>query len=455
MPIGGICAGQLYLGGDGKLWHWDIFNRVDRTNEAHYANPMRPESPLDQGFAVRIKSRKTNRGSHARPRRVLRHPLSRRIPDRLRRVPRPRLARRRSTSRRSRRSSRSNTDDSSLPATMLHLPDQERLARAGRGRARRLAGKRRLPRYRAARPTATGATDPAGGRSLLLLECSAEPAPEPAAAAARAADRAGRLRGRELWRLDGRGRGLRHPPQHRGGRARAASERASRARGWSTPGPAATPRSGKLTSPSFTIERDYLNFLIGGGKHPGETCINLQVDGQIVRTATGQEHRRDGMGRLGRPRPGRQVGPDRDRRPALGRLGTHRHRPDRAGRHAQDGPGPAGSPATTYGTMTPGPARAARGRPGHRLDCRGDHGRGGLRRRLARDEALRHQARRRLGSDDEARTRARRPAPSLPITWHFPNLSLPGTRLPADLGSHYATRFASAADVARYLGKHT
>ena len=25
------------------------------------------------------------------------------------------------------------------------------------------------------------------------------------------------------------------------------------------------------------------------------------------------------------------------------------------------------------------------------------------------------------------------------ITWHFPNHSLPGTRLPADLGRHYAT----------------
>ena len=45
--------------------------------------------------------------------------------------------------------------------------------------------------------------------------------------------------------------------------------------------------TGKLTSPEFTIERDYLKFLIGGGGHKGKTCMNLLIDGQVVLTATG------------------------------------------------------------------------------------------------------------------------------------------------------------------------
>ena len=46
MPVGGICCGQLYLGGDGKLWHWDVFNKGIGTTENHYAKPLQPESPL-------------------------------------------------------------------------------------------------------------------------------------------------------------------------------------------------------------------------------------------------------------------------------------------------------------------------------------------------------------------------------------------------------------------------
>ncbi|MCP5109767.1 MAG: glucosylceramidase, partial [bacterium] len=68
VPIGGICCGQLYLGGDGRLWLWDIFHtnysrekhdrRLDSmTLGGHYAHPVDPaageNNPVRQGFVVR------------------------------------------------------------------------------------------------------------------------------------------------------------------------------------------------------------------------------------------------------------------------------------------------------------------------------------------------------------------------------------------------------------------
>lgn len=67
MPVGGIGAGQLYLGGDGQLWFWDIFGLNYRMGqlkgEEAYEFPYTRSKPtekgarqLDQGFSISVKA---------------------------------------------------------------------------------------------------------------------------------------------------------------------------------------------------------------------------------------------------------------------------------------------------------------------------------------------------------------------------------------------------------------
>ncbi|MGC8988757.1 MAG: glycoside hydrolase family 32 protein [Verrucomicrobiia bacterium] len=55
---------------------------------------------------------------------------------------------------------------------------------------------------------------------------------------------------------------------------------------------------GTLTSPAFTVQRKYISFLIGGGKDSERTCMNLLINGEIVRNATGPNDKPGGSERL-------------------------------------------------------------------------------------------------------------------------------------------------------------
>jgi uncharacterized protein (DUF608 family) len=49
---------------------------------------------------------------------------------------------------------------------------------------------------------------------------------------------------------------------------------------------------GKLTSRRFTVDRDFISVWIGGGAHPGKTCVNLKVDGSVVQSITARNSNR-------------------------------------------------------------------------------------------------------------------------------------------------------------------
>jgi uncharacterized protein (DUF608 family) len=78
MPVGGIGGGCVYVGGDGRLWLWDIFNQnqtgvvykeipwhegtqgrpakiLTPFDGANYVVPVRDVRPLDQGFALKFE----------------------------------------------------------------------------------------------------------------------------------------------------------------------------------------------------------------------------------------------------------------------------------------------------------------------------------------------------------------------------------------------------------------
>ncbi len=302
MPVGGIGAGQVYLGGDGRLWHWDIFNRhVDSGSSGpHYARPMTPTSPFELGFALRVTA--TGR-TDARPldRRGWRditfrgaYPLGR-VEYRDPAVPvevsleafSPFLP--------------LNVEDSTLPVIVLGftvknagaVPAEVELAGGlanpvclFSGRERPVQRRNRVVR----RP------------GLLAVECSAADLPPEPPAAARPDILFDDFERPDHgdWTVTGTafGRGpvrQAEVPDYQGPLG-LHGERAVNSHAAAPAGDVAArdAHQGTLTSRPFTIERDFITFPVGGGAHPGKTCVNLLVDGQVVLSTPGRNDNRLG-----------------------------------------------------------------------------------------------------------------------------------------------------------------
>ena len=288
MPVGGLCAGQLYLGGDGTLWHWDIFNQAKRTGAGNYAKPPQPESPLTQGFAIKIRA-----GGKTQVRALNRHgfpgvtfcgeypigfvdytdpavPVAVALEAFSPFIP---LA----------------IDDSSLPATIMRFIVKNVSDAPVEGE---LAGwLQNAVCLNTGQGTGEGHPNNTIQRKegLTLLNCSVEwsvpdipPAviPPPIVFAA--------FEGKDYgdWIVEGKAFGKRpahgapHPTQKLSG---------FQGKGLANSWPVSDQPFGKMISPTFTIKRPFINFLIGGGNHPGKTCINLIVDGKAAMTETGKD----------------------------------------------------------------------------------------------------------------------------------------------------------------------
>jgi uncharacterized protein (DUF608 family) len=311
LPIGGICCGTLYLGGDGRLWLWDIFNRnqngilprqvrwegfgeersVDPQNGANYVAPPGQESPLEQGFAVRVEgvTRPLDaRGwqeiefsgeyplglvSYTDPASPVTVSLTAYSPF----IP-------------------LNADDSGLPVTLCEftvknttekpmdveiggwLENATSVYSARRGSGNRVNTVRKTPGSTAvvARFDRTEAK-PGEARPDIVVD-DFEHADYGA------------------WKVEGVAFGVgpvarENVPDYQGdlggvGR-RVVNSHAS------APGGNVVEKdrqTGKLTSPPFTIERRYLTFYIGGGKNIEEVGLRLLIDGMPVRRAAGQDN---------------------------------------------------------------------------------------------------------------------------------------------------------------------
>lgn len=300
MPVGGLCTGTLYLGGDGKLWLWDVLNRVEPGTGLRasgnsgelYVKPLEQTSPFEQGFALRARiggresvhrldatgfgevsfvgeypiGEVTYRDA-ALPLTVGLEAFSPFVPL--------------------------DFDRSSYPATVLHYT----VTNTGTEAAEvDLVGWLENPVccYTGVPGLLTRVNRAAPAEGGFALSCSATPVD--AGDVATRPDIVFEDFERETyegWTVEGTAFGA-GPIRKQDIPAyqtitRVQGDRMANSHS-SAPGAdigGKDDATGRLLSRPFVIERRFVRFLIGGGRNPGETCLNLLIDGEVVATETG------------------------------------------------------------------------------------------------------------------------------------------------------------------------
>jgi uncharacterized protein (DUF608 family) len=445
MPVGGIAAGQVYLRGDGTLGCWQIFNRRNmagrgQTNYRH----RKVASPVKQGFAV-IAEQDGRRTAHSLSRegfpdvsfigeypigtvRYLRQDFPVQVQME---VFSPFIP--------------LNALDSSLPATVFHITlantSNQKVEASVLGwlenavclhRASQVQGRHRNRIVR--EPDRT------------LLVHTAEPLPAQTDARRPKvvlADFEGGDYGD--WTVTGEAFGAK--PATRAD-SKAGAAHGFRGQGWAGSEIEGDKSRGKLTSPPFLVSRKYLNFLLGGGPHAGQACMNLLVDGKVVRTATGFKEDRlawhcwDVTEFEGQP--GQLAIVDRTESRSWGHVLVDQI-------ELSDEPAPIDQ-LDDFGSMVLALAEPAASSEvtGEQLNTLGPIGNGID---AAQEVAYSISERRTTGLS----TRAVELAPgakqafTFVLSWHFPNRSTFSKRFDMHTGHFYATRFGDAAEVAKYV----
>jgi non-lysosomal glucosylceramidase len=480
MPVGGLCSGQVYVGGDGRLWNWDIFNGAVSTGDAHYAQPPAPAMPVFQGFALTFSGK--SKGGWSRSAGLdlpeARDPASRppvfsditfcgeypiafvEYKDATQpltvsmEVFSPFIP--------------LNVDDSSLPATIYRIKiknvsDEPVKAELFGVLDNAVCRNTQIP------GAGTQENRTVRNSRITKIECSVRPTPPSARPEIVLEDFEKETY--EGWQVEGtafgKGPVLKSNIPGYQGDVGGPGQRVVNSHA-SAPGSNVAEKDGqvgKLTSRRFAIERNFITFWIGGGCHPGKTCVNLVIDGKVVNSATGQndnrmrlavfnvrKHQRKSArfeivdqetGAWGNIGVGRIAMTDNpvsklEERPDFGTmvLGLLDPEPDdQADCDMECCPSLSGNPGTMVLGNPRKPSEASL-KLEQRSNLRGVVA--GLKRSMTLQP----------GEEKTA---------TYLIAWHFPNLTVrDGAHyLPAgEKGRYYANRFASAAAVADYVAEH-